>query len=52
MRKLSLRKESLTELTTDELAVVVGAAETKICVTHRCITPASLTECLPTNGCG
>ena len=51
MRKLTLRKESLAELTTDELAGVVGAAETKICVTHRCITPGSLTQCLPTHDC-
>ncbi|HWL37781.1 MAG TPA: class I lanthipeptide [Frankiaceae bacterium] len=39
MRKLSLRKESLAELSTDELAVVVGGAETKVCVTDPCITP-------------
>jgi hypothetical protein len=39
VRKLTLRKESLAELSTDELAVVVGGAETKVCVTDPCITP-------------
>ena len=40
MRKLSLRKESLAELSTDELAVVVGGAQTRVCVvTDPCITP-------------
>lgn len=39
MRKLTLRKESLAELSTDELAVVVGGAKTQVCVTDPCITP-------------
>lgn len=51
MRKLALRKESLSELTTDELAVVVGAAATRICITDPCITPGSFTDCLPTANC-
>jgi len=38
MRKLSLRKEALTELGTDELAGVAGAG-TQVCVTDPCITP-------------
>ena len=38
MRKLSLRKESLTELSTDELTAVVGGDATAICLTDPCIT--------------
>ena len=39
MRKLTLRKEALAELTTDELSAINGAADTRICVTDPCITP-------------
>lgn len=39
MRKLSLRKEVLTQLTTDELAAVVGGASGALCPTDPCITP-------------
>ena len=47
MRKLSLRKDVLTELTTDELALVAGGQEilsnqvclSGICLTDPCITP-------------
>lgn len=40
MRKLVLRKESLVELTTDEMSKIVGGAETRICIiTDPCITP-------------
>lgn len=39
MRKLSLRKEALAELTADELTAVVGGAKTEICLSDPCITP-------------
>ena len=41
MRRLTLRKETLAELTTTELTAVVGGAESKlgICPTDPCITP-------------
>ena len=39
MRKLTLRKEVLVELTTDELTAVVGGVRTQICPTDPCITP-------------
>ena len=39
MRKLALRKESLTELSTDELSAVVGGDDPSIvCLTDPCIT--------------
>jgi hypothetical protein len=41
VRKLSLRKESLTELTSDEMASVAGAAVTVPC-------PYTLTTCVTT----
>ena len=37
VRKLTLRKEVLTELTSEELGLVVGAG-TEICLTDPCIT--------------
>lgn len=40
MRKLSLSKEILTELSTDELTVVVGGTvKSQVCLTDPCITP-------------
>lgn len=39
MRKLTLRKEVLSELSSAELAAVVGGAQTQICLTDPCITP-------------
>ncbi len=40
MRKLTLRKEVLTELSTAELVAVVGGAQTQVCIiTDPCITP-------------
>ena len=39
MRKLSLRKEVLTALTTDELSAVVGGVSGALCPTDPCITP-------------
>ena len=46
MRKLTLRKEELIELTTDEMTDVVGGGGTlkeclvtQVCVTDPCITP-------------
>lgn len=47
MRTLALRKDVLTELTTDELTAVVGADATGIlCVTDPCITnPATYLGC-------
>jgi hypothetical protein len=40
VRKLTLRKDTLTELSTDELTVVVGGqASIVICLTDPCITP-------------
>lgn len=41
MRKLRLRKESLSDLTTDELSSVVGGAPSLIvyCPTDPCIPP-------------
>lgn len=40
MRKLSLSKEVLAELTTDELGIVLGAAASgALCPTNPCITP-------------
>ncbi len=38
MRKLTLRKETLTQLTDAELAEVVGASGA-LCLTDPCITP-------------
>lgn len=39
MRKLTLRKETLTELSSDELTAVVGGTpDTWVCVTDPCIT--------------
>ena len=52
MRKLTLRKESLTEMTADELTDVVGAAATRICLTDPCVTrPVTGIWCLLTDGC-
>ena len=55
MRKLTLRKDVLTELTAAELGAVVGGQETRIClITNPCITPPVYTEalnCLLTEGC-
>ena len=46
MRKLSLVKDVLSELSTDELVSVVGAAATAICLTDPCITrPVSKLDC-------
>jgi hypothetical protein len=46
MRKLTLRKEVLAELSSDELSAVVGAAQTQVCVTDPCITaPVSQLRC-------
>jgi hypothetical protein len=39
MRKLSLNKEVLADLTTDELGLVLGAQATPLCATDPCITP-------------
>jgi len=39
MRKLSLNKEVLADLTTDELGLVLGAQATPLCATEPCITP-------------
>lgn len=38
MRKLTLRKESLAELSSDELTLVVGGDATAICLTDPCVT--------------
>jgi hypothetical protein len=38
-KKLSLRKEVLSELSTEQLSAVVGGVETKLCATDPCITP-------------
>ena len=47
MRKLSLRKEILSELTADDLSLVVGAGETIVCLTDPCITrPVTGVWCL------
>lgn len=49
MRKLNLRKETLAELSSDELSAVVGAEATQICLTDPCITrPVTGTWCLLT----
>lgn len=40
MRKLTLSKEVLTELSSDELTVVVGGTiKSQVCLTDPCITP-------------
>lgn len=39
MRKLVLRPEALTELTTDEMTQVVGAAVTNLCNTYNVCVP-------------
>jgi hypothetical protein len=39
MRTLTLSKEVLAELSTDELTAVVGGVKTRICPTDPCITP-------------
>jgi bacteriocin-like protein len=49
MRKLTLRKEVLTELTNDELSSIVGGAPASIviCLTDPCITtPVTGLRCL------
>lgn len=46
MRKLSLSKEVLAELTSDEMVAVVGGAQTHVCLTDPCITqPVSQLRC-------
>lgn len=46
MRKLSLSKEVLADLTADELGAVVGGQQTQICGTDPCITqPISMLRC-------
>ena len=41
MRKLTLRKEALAELTTDEMSQIVGGTKTSVdsIITCPCITP-------------
>jgi hypothetical protein len=54
MRRLTLRKETLSALTDDQLGAVVAGANTQICaLTNPCITPAPYTglKCLLTEGC-
>jgi hypothetical protein len=51
-RALVLRKETLSELTDDQLGGVVGAAITQICITNPCITPVSGLQCLSARLCG
>jgi hypothetical protein len=53
MRKLTLSREVLTELNSDELGQVVGAQATLVCVTDPCITPpvTGLTCYLTGNAC-
>ncbi|MDQ1711081.1 MAG: hypothetical protein QOE45_531 [Frankiaceae bacterium] len=53
MRKLSLSREVLAELSTDELSQVVGGQATfVICLTDPCITrPVTGIWCLLTDGC-
>jgi hypothetical protein len=52
MAKLTLRKEVLAELSTDDLRVVVGGATGLLCLTDRCITtPYSGLECLSDRIC-
>jgi hypothetical protein len=49
MRKLTLSREVLTELAADELAHVVGAQATLVCLTDPCITrPVTGLWCLLT----
>lgn len=52
MRKLSLSKEVLSELSTEEMRVVVAGATGILCVTQRCITtPYSGLDCLSEQIC-
>jgi hypothetical protein len=55
MRKLSLSKEVLSELTTQEMRVVVAGATGALCIeviTERCITtPYSGLDCLSDRYC-
>ena len=44
MRRLALRKETLSALTDDQLGAVVAGANTQICgLTVSCITPSPYT---------
>lgn len=46
MRRLTLSKEVLAELSTEEMQVVVAGATGIVCVTDRCITtPYSGLDC-------
>lgn len=53
MRKLTLRKDTLAELTSTDLEqVVAGEGATAICLTDPCITrPVTGIWCLLTDGC-
>lgn len=52
MRKLSLSKEVLSELSTDEMQVVVAGATGILCVTQHCVTtPYSGLDCLSDRVC-
>lgn len=48
MRKLNLRKETLAELTTEELDAVVGAAQD---ITKNSCICSDFQSCLPTRDC-
>ena len=51
MKKLNLKKETLVELTTDDLRGVVGGAESASCpITYTC-TCISYTSCNVSNDC-
>ena len=52
VRKLTLRKDTLAELASDELARVAGAAATEICLTDPCVTrPVTGIWCLTRDWC-
>jgi hypothetical protein len=48
-RTLALKRESLTELTGEELDRVVGALSGVTCVV--CLPQSDLVQCVPTNRC-
>jgi hypothetical protein len=53
MRKLTLAKEVLTELSSEDMQVVVAGATGVLCVTQGCVTtPYSGLDCLSDRFCG
>ena len=53
MRRLTLKRETVAELTNDELGGVVGAAVTDVCTSEKvCVKLPTWDACFTTHGCG